>query len=149
MATLKVLGDVIQIKTELTEKDYKKISNYAPEALKVKDDKDNELFGISMGDAHWSKYGIAFCSTDADGKLFMTTPNPVQDHSDPKEEKEAIKELFAQTIFNLEIVEANFDKIKTELAAIEQNAAASIEMVDAPAVPEPVCCCTQAEVQAE
>lgn len=128
MAKLKVLGDMIQIKIELTESDFNKVKNYAPDALKVKNDNGDEVFGISMGDAHWSKYGVAFCNTDSDGKLFMTTNNPVVEHSDPAEELKVIKEKFAQTIFFLEMIEKSFDSIKTELNAMEQNAERSIEM---------------------
>ena len=128
MAKLKVLGDVIQISIDLTEKDYNKVKNYEPKALKVMDDKDNEVFGISVGDAHWSKYGVAFSSTDADGKLFMTLTNPVEDHSDPEAEKKSIKEEFAQTIFFLELIEKSIAEMKTQLDALEQNAEQSIEM---------------------
>ena len=128
MAKLKVLGDMIQIKSDLTEKDFKKVQNYAPEALKLKDEKGNELFGVSRGDAHWSKYGIAFCNTDADGKLFMTTNNPVTQHDDPEAEKKTIKEVFATVLFNLESIEKNFSQIKAELDAIEQEAERNIEM---------------------
>ncbi len=128
MAKLRVLGDTIQIKTELTEKDFKKITNYAPEALKIKDEDGNEIFGISRGSAHWSKYGVAFCNTDSNGKLFMTTENPVIEHSDPVAEKEQLKEIFAQLIFHLEMIEENFQHIKAELAAMEQNAENSIEV---------------------
>jgi hypothetical protein len=128
MAKLKVLGDMIQIKIELTESDFNKVKNYAPDALKIKNDDGDEVFGISMGDAHWSKYGVAFCNTDSDGKLFMTTNNPVVEHGDPAEELKIIKEKFAQTIFFLEMIEKNFDSIKTELNAMEQNAERSIEM---------------------
>lgn len=128
MAKLKVLGDMIQIKINLTESDFTKVKNYAPEALKVKNDEGDEVFGISIGDAHWSKYGVAFCNTDADGKLFMTTNNPVVEHEDPAEELKIIKEKFAQTIFFLEMIEKNFENIKTELNAMEQNAERSIEM---------------------
>lgn len=128
MAKIKVLGDMIQIKINLTESDFKKVKNYAPDALKIKNEDGNEIFGISMGDAHCSKYGVAFCNTDAEGKLFMTTENPIKDHSDPTEEKKVIKEQFAQTIFFLEMIEEHFAAIKTELTAMEQNAERSIVM---------------------
>lgn len=128
MAKIKVIGDVVQIKSDLTEDDFKKISNYAPEALKILDDKGNEVFGISMGDAHWSKYGVAFCNTDSNGKLFMTTNNPVTDHKDPSAEKELITEIFAQVLFHLGVIEQNFQTLKTELTAIEQEAARSITL---------------------
>ena len=132
MAKLKVLGDMIQIKIDLTESDYKKVTNYAPDALKVKDEEGNEIFGISMGDAHWSRYGVAFCNTDSNGKLFMTTENPVTNHEDPVAEKNLIKEKFAQTIFFLELIEKHFAEIKTELTAMEQNAERSIQMDEEP-----------------
>ena len=128
MAKLKVLGDMIQIKIDLTEADFNKVKNYAPDALKIKNEEGDEVFGISKGDAHWSKYGVAFCNTDADGKLFMTTTNPVHEHGDPAEELKRIKEEFAQTIFFLEMIEQSFAEMKTELDAMEQNAERSIEM---------------------
>lgn len=128
MAKLKVLGDSVMITIDLTAEDYEKVKNYAPEALKVLDTEKNEVFGISMGDAHWSKYGVAFCNTDADGKLFMTMNNPVGDHSDPVAEKKAIKEKYAQTIYFLETIEKNFAEMKAQLDALEQNAERSIEM---------------------
>lgn len=128
MATLKVVGDTIQIKIDMTEADFDKVKNYAPDALKVKDEDKNEIFGISKGDAHWSKYGVAFCNTDSNGKLFTTLSNPVCDHSSPEDEKKTIKEVFAQTLFFLGIIEQNFAQIKTELDAMEQDAERNIVM---------------------
>ena len=128
MAKLKVLGDTIQIKIDLTETDFNKVKNYAPDALKIKNKEGDEVFGIDMGNAHWGKYGVTFCNTDADGKLFMTTNNPVSDHADPVKEKKVIKEVFAQTVFFLEEIEKNFAEMKTQLDALEQNAERSIEM---------------------
>lgn len=132
MAKLKVVGDTIQIKIDLTESDFNKVKNYAPDALKVKDEEGNEIFGISKGDAHWSKYGVAFCNTDAGGKLFTTITNPVADHSNPANEKKQIKEAFAQTIFFLNMLEQNFSQIKAELDAMETEAESSIIMDEDP-----------------
>lgn len=128
MATLKVLGDTIQIKIELTEADFNKVKNYAPDALKVKNDDGDEVFGISMGANHWSKYGVAFSNTDSAGRLFATVPNPVENHSDPEAEKAQIKEAFAQTLFFLGLVEQNFAAVKAEVTAMEQEAERSIVM---------------------
>lgn len=132
MATLKVVGDMIQLKIDLTESDFNKVKNYAPDALKVKDEDGNEIFGISMGDAHWSKYGVAFCNTDASGKLFTTITNPVNEHVNPAAEKKVIKEQFAQTLFFLNMLEQNFASIKAELDAMEDKAEESIVMDEAP-----------------
>lgn len=126
MAKITVLGDTIQIKLDLTKTDFEKVQNYAPDTLKIKNKEGDEVFGISVGNAHWSKYGVAFSGTDADGKLFMTTANPVQCHQDPEAEKKAIKEAFAQTIFFLENIEKNFAEMKEQLNILEANAEASI-----------------------
>ena len=128
MATLKVLGDTIQIKLNVTEAEFNKVKNYAPDALKVKNDDGDEVFGISRGSAHWSKYGVAFANTDAAGKLFTTVTNPVEDHSNPEAEKAAIKETFAQTLFFLGLIEQNFQAVKTEVDAMEQDAERNIVM---------------------
>ena len=128
MATLKVLGDTIQIKLNVTETEFNKVKNYAPDALKVKDDNGDEVFGISVGNAHWSRYGVAFANTDSAGKLFTTVTNPVEDHSDPEAEKAAIKETFAQTLFFLGLIEQNFQAVKAEVDAMEQDAERNIVM---------------------
>jgi len=128
MAQINVTGDMIQIKTKLTEEEFKLVEYYAPDVLKLKDEKGDEYFGINRGDAHASKYGISFCNTDSEGRLFMTTENPVHDHSDPEKEKQYISREFAQVINNLQVIEKQVDEKKPEIAALEQNAERAIRM---------------------
>ena len=128
MAQINVSGDAIQIKTSLTEEEFDMIEHYAPESLKLVDDNGNEYFGITRGDAHYSKYGISFCNTDSEGRLFMTANNPVNDHSDPEKEKKQISKILAQTINNLQTVEDQIEAKKPEIVALEQNADRVITM---------------------
>ena len=128
MAQINVTGDTIQIKTSLTAEDFDLVKYYNPDALKLKDEKGNEVFGITTGDAHVSKYGIALCNTDSEGRLFMTTNNPVNDHDDPEEEKKIISKEFAQVINHLQIIEELVQNMKPEIQALEQNANRAIRM---------------------
>lgn len=128
MAEINVTGDMIQIKTSLTEKEFDLVQYYKPEVLKLVDEQGNELFGITKGNAHASKYGISFCNTDSEGKLFMTTENPVHDHSDPVEERKLISREFAQTINNLQMIETQVANEKPNIRALEQNANRVIHM---------------------
>ena len=71
MANVKILGDVFQIKSTLTEKVIKKAENYDPNILKLKDKDGNELFAVGLGKPSISKYGICFGATDEnDGRVF-------------------------------------------------------------------------------
>lgn len=126
MAKINVTGDAIQIKSSLTRANYDTIRHYKPEALKLIDEKGNEIFGITMGDAHVSKYGVSFCNTDSEDKLFMTTENPVNEHSDPELEKKLISRKFAQVINNLEAVETQIETEMPNIRALEQNAERAI-----------------------
>jgi len=121
MAEMKVMGDTIQISTDLTREELERVKNYAPEALKLFDTEGNENFGVGIGDASYSKYGICFCSEDAEGKMFMTTNNPVTDHSDPEKEREMLVRHFAPLISKLQTVEANINAAKEALDSIEAS----------------------------
>lgn len=119
MAKLTIMGDVVQIKTEMTAEEIDRVKMFAPDALKLFDNEGNEVFSVGIGDANYSKYGICFCSTDSEGKCFMTADNPVTDHDDPAEEKKLVVREFAQLINKLEAVEANITAAKEMLDAIE------------------------------
>ena len=130
MAQINVVGDIIQIKTGITESEFDVISHYSPEVLKILDDKGNEVFGITRGPSHYSKYGISFCSTDPNGKMFMSTTNPVIDHSDPAKERRLIAKEFAQLINNLQIIETQIANEKPNITALVQNANNAINIME-------------------
>lgn len=127
MATLKIFGDTISIFSSLTREQLERAEGFAPDALKLKDEEGNELFGIGFGSPSYSKYGITFCSENAEGKLFMTMNNPVLDHSDPEAEKNAITRMFAQPLHSLKLVEAQVEAMETVLTEMEESVVGSIE----------------------
>ena len=130
MAKLSIMGDSIQIKSTLTKKEVLRVQKFAPEALKVFDEDGNEVFGIGLGSASCSQYGICFSSVDSEDKIFMTMENPIRDHSDTEWEKKQIVEFFAQTLYKLELVEANIADAKAELERIENDVEGSVTFVD-------------------
>ena len=121
MAKITILGDTIQIKSAITERIFERAENYDPGVLKLVDGDGNEYFGICRGDASYSKYGVTFCSTDSDGKLFMTTNNPVINQENPDFEREVVKKAFAQVLDKLNQVEEQVFAAEEELTQIEKN----------------------------
>lgn len=130
MAKMKVMGDMIQLSTDLTKDELERVKNFAPEALKLFDNEGNEVFGVGIGDASYSKYGICFCSETAEGKMFMTTNNPVTDHSDPAKEREEIVRYFAPIINKLQAVEANVAAVRESLDALEASVQDAVTFVE-------------------
>lgn len=130
MAKMKVMGDMIQLSTDLTKDEIERVKNFAPEALKLFDNEGNEIFGVGIGDASYSKYGICFCSETAEGKMFMTTNNPVTDHSDPAKEREEIVRYFAPIINKLQVVEANIAAVRESLDAMEASVQDAVTFVE-------------------
>ena len=119
MAKISIMGDTVQITSDITKEVITKVKRYAPEALKLYDENDNEVFGIEFGNASCSKYGICFCSVDAEGKLFMTTNNPVLNHSDAEKEREEVVREFAPMIHKLQLIESNVANCLESLNEIE------------------------------
>lgn len=131
MAKIKVMGDTVQICSELTVATINKAKFYKPDSLKLKDEQGNEYFGVGLGDAHYGKNGVTFSSNDHEGKAFMTTSNPIaNDHSDRALEVRTLTKTFAKTIDNLNKVEAQVLEALTEIAAIETNTVNAIDFVD-------------------
>ena len=141
MAKINVTGDMIQIKTNITESEYDVVSHYSPNTLKIIDKDGNEVFGITKGDAHCSQYGVAFCSADSEGKMFMSCNNPVEDHSDPVQERKLIAKEFAQVINNLQIIETQVANEKPNITALVQKASDAICITDEACHCENESCC--------
>lgn len=129
MAKLSIMGDTVQITTELTKEMVQRIKDYAPDALKLFDSEGNEVFGVGIGDANVSKYGICFCSETAEGNLFMTTNNPVSDHSNPDKEREKVVRQFAPIINKLQMIEQHVSNVKAELDSVEAAVQESVTFV--------------------
>ena len=131
MAKIKVMGDTVQICSNLTVDVIEKANFYKPEALKLKDEQGNEYFGIGMGDAHYGEHGVVFSSKDHEGKAFMTTANPVtNDHSNRELETKVLTTTFAKIINNLNMVETQVMSAMLEINTIETNTTSAIDFVD-------------------
>ena len=127
MAKLKIMGDVLQIKSELTAKEIERVEAFAPKALKLFDNEGNEVFGIAYPvNASWSKYGVCFCSKDDEGKVFMTTNNPVLEHDDPEKERTEVIKKFAPVLNKLEAIEAQVAAAKDALEEMEASVTDSV-----------------------
>lgn len=129
MAKLSIMGDTVQITTDLTKEVINRVKDYAPDALKLFDEEDNEVFGVDIGHANYSKYGICFCSEDAEGKMFMTTNNPVLDHSDAEKEREEVVRVFAPVLSKLQLVEANINAAKASIDEMEASVQEAVTFV--------------------
>ena len=129
MAKLSIMGDTVQITTDLTKEVINRVKDYAPDALKLFDEEDNEVFGVDIGHANYSKYGICFCSEDAEGKMFMTTNNPILDHSDAEKEREEVVRVFAPVLSKLQLVEANISAAKASIDEMEASVQEAVTFV--------------------
>lgn len=122
MATVKILGDVFQIKSALTEDQIKKAERYSPDLLKIKDEEGNETFAVGVGSSSISKYGICFGALDEeDGKVYVTVS------SDGPVTKEDIVESFAPILTKLNFVEG---QILAGIDAIYEKEAAVLESIE-------------------
>ena len=126
MAKVTILGDMIQIKSDLTAAQVERVKAFAPEALKLYDEEGNEIFGVDEGNASFSKYGICFCSKDNDGKLFLTTNNPSEDHSNVEEEKKVVVKAIAPILAKLKAVEENIAACERDLDELEASVTDSV-----------------------
>lgn len=126
MAKVTILGDMVQIKSDLTSAQVERVKAFAPEALKLFDEDGNEVFGVDIGNASFSKYGICFCSMDSEDKLFLSTNNPCLDHENEEEEKKVIIKAFAPMLAKLKDVEANIAACESELDALEASVTDSV-----------------------
>lgn len=121
MANVKILGDVFQIKSTLTENVIKKVENYDPNILKLKDKDGNELFAVGLGKPSISKYGICFGATDEnDGRVFTT----VEETGGSTLKKEDIIDNFANVLINLDMIEK---QVETNMELINK---AETELMD-------------------
>lgn len=64
---------VIVLNTTLTKEAILKLKRHNPDALKLKDEEGNEIFGLSFTETDSvTKYGITFNKEDSEGKALVT-----------------------------------------------------------------------------
>ena len=111
---------VIVINTNLTKEALLKLKKHNPDALKLKDEEGNELFGLAFSEtASINDYGISFNKEDSEGKALMT----IQATLDNTE----IAEKYAGILMGAKLVEEKAIAAYEELQANLLDIANSIE----------------------
>lgn len=120
MANLTVVGDIIQLKSELTRAEIELARGYEHNALKIIDEDGNESFAIELGKASVSNYGICFPSEDAEGHVFVTVEN-TGDHSEIEKEKQEIKRRYSPILAKLILIETQVKKTLESISTLEST----------------------------
>lgn len=134
MADFKILGDMLQLSTSITEEEFRRVERYSPETLKLKDEEGNESFRIGTGAASISNYGIVFSNCDHEGHLFTMVMNPVELHDDREAEKKIIAGKYATVLQRLGTVETAVKAVAEETIKTEEAVMSSITFADEEAI---------------
>lgn len=67
-----IAGNAVVVESLLTKEDFNKAMTYAPDALTVVDENNDEVFRVSQGAASISKYGITFDGATESGNVTAT-----------------------------------------------------------------------------
>lgn len=130
MAKLQIMGDSIQIKSNITEDLFKAVERYYPEKLSLRNEANEEYFVLNIGNASIGKYGISFPNKDENGCLFVTSENPVHDHSDSIAEKNEIVSRYAHIMYNLRAIEGQIHEAEETIINMESSVEDSISFTE-------------------
>lgn len=115
------------ITSELTLEELKKLEKHSPNALVLKDENEEPVFGIRAGEvASVTKYGVTFNQTSAEGKAAVTVSIAGET---TEEKKNFVAENYASIFANIETLE---EKLSEELINMDLAIAstkASVEVV--------------------
>jgi len=110
---------VVVFNTQLTKVAIEKLAKHNPEALKLKDEEGNDVFGIGFGTASITEYGVCFDKVDSEGKALITIAKTM--------ENEEIAEEYAGTLLKVKEIETKALAAYTSLEAQLLEVANSIE----------------------
>lgn len=89
---------VIVFNTDLSKEALLKLKRHNPDALKLKDEEGNDIFGLSFSEtASINNYGISFNREDSEGKALITIQATMNN--------EEIAEEYAKILLNAKKVE--------------------------------------------
>ena len=123
MAKVKILGNVFQVKSDLTREELEKAEKYSPNTTTLYDEDGNETFKVGFGSPSLTKYGVSFSETDDDGHVYLTASVGAELN------KADFADEFAIPISKLEMVEHHVKECMEEISKIEQKVIDSIEEV--------------------
>jgi len=132
MAKIFITGNVFVIKSTISLEKLKLLEKYRPEALKLKNEEGEAIFGVGTGSSNISKNGASFKEATLDeAKLAcMTLPFP----AGTENAKECVKDFLGLSFLNLQKVERGYEAalrgIEDDMALIEENIAFDSESGD-------------------
>lgn len=111
---------VIVFNTDLSKEALLKLKRHNPDALKLKDEEGNDIFGLSFSEtASINNYGISFNREDSEGKALITIQATMNN--------EEIAEEYAKILLNAKKVEEKALTAYAELIHDLMEVANSIE----------------------
>ena len=109
MATLTLNGSAATLTSALKLATLKRVAKLRPEALVVRNDKDQEIFKIEVAkNGSQSKYGVSFDKKDRNGYAIVTT---MSDKNFEEISPEEAAEMFMEILIPL-------TKLETEIATV-------------------------------
>ena len=117
-------NNAMVVKTDISAVDFAAAEKFAPESLKVRDEKGNDLFAVGKGAAQL-KPGYATFNAVVDGKMAVTVP--LEMGLEGEDAKEVIKDKFAQALAALA---TNEPKIVTQITAALAPIQAVVEDIE-------------------
>lgn len=109
MATLTLNGSAATLTSALKLATLKRVAKLRPEALVVRNDKDQEIFKIEVAkNGSQSKYGVSFDKKDRNGYAIVTT---MSDKNFEETSPEEAAEMFMEILIPL-------TKLETEIATV-------------------------------
>ncbi len=123
MAKLTIAGDAIVITSSRTLEEIKTLEKYKPEALVLKNDKDEVCFKVGTGAGNINNYGVSFSevSRTGDGKATLTMTL-----CDVTDAVKFVSDNFGMALINLNKVEEQFDEALEEVTEQQAEILANI-----------------------
>lgn len=116
MATIKIVGKAVVLKSGIKLEDWQKVQKYQPNALVLKDAEGNETFRVAIGagSGYVSKLGVSFSDETSD-------PNGMADvtlvYQSTLPTPENVMELFGNSILSLNHIEGYIPEVIAEVDA--------------------------------
>ena len=114
MAKITITGDAVVITSSKKLEDIKTLEKYKPEALTLKNDKDEVYFKVGTGSGSINKYGISFNAESRTGDGTATLTLNLYDVTDAVK---FVSDNYGMALINLNKVEDGFDAALEEVSA--------------------------------
>ena len=114
MAKITIVGDAIVVTSSRKLEDIKTLEKYKPEALTLKNDKDEVYFKVGTGKGSINKYGVSFANESRNGDGYATLTLSSEGVTDAVK---FVSDSYGTALINLNKVEDGFDAALEEVTA--------------------------------